>query len=61
MQVLLLGALLAGVATADLPFEKEEFTWKSYAGPWFGTNNMAAQGKYDVVLQSKAVLAGEFK
>ena len=53
--------IFAGVATAELPLEKEEFTWKQYAGPWFGTQNLVTQNKYDVVPLCEAVLAGTYK
>ena len=52
--------ILAGVATADLPFEKEQFTWGQYLGPWFG-QNQDVQKQYDVVALSEAVIKGDYK
>ena len=53
--------IFAGVATADLPADKEAFTWTQYAGPWFSTMNMQIQSNYDVMGVTRAVLAGEYK
>ena len=44
--------ILAGVASADLPEDKEAFTWKSYIGPFLASQTMQVIDQYDSVPQS---------
>jgi|EP01046_Picozoa_sp_COSAG06_P038436 hypothetical protein len=53
--------IFAGVAVADLPEDKELFTWKSYIGPFLASQVMAVYKQYDWLLHSNAVIAGTYK
>ena len=52
--------VFSGVATADLPTDKAEFTFKSYLAPVF-ISAMEIKARYDVEGITRQVLAGEYK